>query len=44
VAYYKFRKQFEEPQKKEGFYKIEKIEFILDTDKISWEMFKQYLD
>lgn len=44
IAYYKFRKQLEIPVKEEGFYKIEKMDFILDTDKISWEQFYQYLE
>ena len=44
IAYFKFRKQFEEPEKKEGFYKIEKMNFVLDTDKTSWKEFYQYLE
>lgn len=44
IAYFKFRKQFDEPEKKEGFYKIEKMDFVLDTDKTSWNEFYQYLE
>ena len=44
IAYFKFRKQFEKPLKKEGFYKIENVDFILDTDKTSWNTFYQYLE
>lgn len=43
IAYNIFRKKYEEPSKKEGFYKIENLDFLLDKNMINKNYFN-YLE
>lgn len=42
IAYNIYNKKFVDPEIEEGFYSIEKMEFILDVDKISKSYYKYY--
>lgn len=42
LVYNCYRKNYEEPTKEEGFYSIEKIDFVPDINKLNLDVYKQY--